>query len=1221
HNMIRKHSSRDLLKGSAAGAASLAVSTVLFGGAAGSALAAEEVASGSGESSGSFAEQFVTATSLDSSLWARWIINSGGIFTEETISTELKAMADAGITHVEVNNFSFYWTQNTEAANYMDVFYWIMYYAKEYGLTIDWSTGDMYPAGFDTDSEYYSESIGMYEMLYYDQEVPDGGLQDDYLLVIESASNGWGMMMGGDFEVPAMGEDTETEGSTESGDEFVADATDTASSAEDAAVADASGADGASADTITDEAAVSADTADMADGDAAVVDAGTDSAEETDDQEHALSGYEKILYVTAAYLDADNHILQSVTLANAEQLEADENHEVHVAIGSGEIILKDIVDDAGEYDGDFEDGSISVSAEDIASLLTEEEREEAEGQEGRYVVFTFYKKEQSSYLNYIDYLSPEATKAWCNYWENDILGNSYWQEERGMAQDEVLALFEEVSGNLFEDSLESFTINYTDGLFDAFEEVNGYEFPIDRLPTLIVSGNIGCVVALNNDADYVLDAESDRQLRNDYYNTLTDLYNHNHIQVYTEWAATHGVGTKLQASYNYTLDQDSVMNYLTIAENETLNAQDQLDVYRTWTGSAHAHGVNVISSESGANSDGKSYTVTWDDWLWHFNTQYAAGVNDVVIHAVDYCYAGWGTTWPGRSGVGTTAGQCESMGQRMPYFELLNDTITAYLAREQFILREGTADMDAAIYYYAYDYGLAGDGGRVWFTDEGMMQAGYTYDFLGDDSLQLASYDAGTGVLSPDGAAYKVLVINQNRPTDTGDGTTGTGMIPVVTAEKILELAQEGLPVVVIGDAPDKTAVYCDNYVDGAFQYDGYGDEQVSLIMEELLALDNVTQVADEASLPDELSARGITPDSAFAESMEDLLVYHRNNENVDYYYLFNQSYTSVCADVERQISTAQLAHTIVTDVTFSGPADGVPYLLDCWTGEVKRIAVYTANADGTFTIPVELEANTTVMIAIGDESWYTDGAGTVAVVSDTDADSVVYGEDGTLYLTAVEAGSYSVTTADGTAYSAEIAGIPETLTPGDWAMTFKEYRPNEAFQAGDAGENNENVYEIVREYLTDESGSTKIYDPVDASTGELLAWKDISEELCTSGVAYYTAVLEVPDDYDPETMGYILKFDSVTEVFTVSINGTQMSGIDQLTFTGDISAYLSAGENTLEITVASGLFNSIQKYITADSAAGLDAFSEDETFKDWWASDGIVGAVVAEGYGKASLL
>ena len=205
------------------------------------------------------------------------------------------------------------------------------------------------------------------------------------------------------------------------------------------------------------------------------------------------------------------------------------------------------------------------------------------------------------------------------------------------------------------------------------------------------------------------------------------------------------------------------------------------------------------------------------------------------------------------------------------------------------------------------------------------------------------------------------------------------------------------------------------------------------------------------------------------------------------------------------------------------------------------------------------------------------------------------YTENGQLYAAASEIGDYTVTTADGSTKVASVESVPQTLTPSDWSLTLKLYQANEDFQNGIKGDKNANVYDIVKV-------QTGAYDPVDSETGELLPWIEISDDLTgASGVGTYTATITVPEDFDAETDGYVLNFDEVTEVYTVSLNGVQLPGANQNIPSVDVSEYLKPGINTLEVQVASGLFNAVQFYNTADSAAGLDAFSRDSTYKDWW--------------------
>ena len=55
------------------------------------------------------------------------------------------------------------------------------------------------------------------------------------------------------------------------------------------------------------------------------------------------------------------------------------------------------------------------------------------------------------------------------------------------------------------------------------------------------------------------------------------------------------------------------------------------------------------------------------------------------------------------------------------------------------------------------------------------------------------------------------------------------------------------------------------------------------------------------------------------------------------------------------------------TDVTLTG--DGIPYMLDAWTGEITPIADYTVNGDGTITTHINLSGGESTWIAITNDT------------------------------------------------------------------------------------------------------------------------------------------------------------------------------------------------------------------------------------------------------------
>ncbi|KAG7097512.1 hypothetical protein E1B28_004854 [Marasmius oreades] len=141
----------------------------------------------------------------------------------------------------------------------------------------------------------------------------------------------------------------------------------------------------------------------------------------------------------------------------------------------------------------------------------------------------------------------------------------------------------------------------------------------------------------------------------------------------------------------------------------------------------------------------------------------------------------------------------------------------------QYILQAGVAKVDIAIYWE--EYGLDS---TPPFRDTSLLNAGYTYEYVSPENLKLPGASVVNRYLSPDGPAYKALVLNwvQNTTLDA--------------ARQILEYTQNGFPVVL------NTLV--SNGLPG-IDVNGTRSQEVHDLMAQLLTLPTVKLVQDEPSI------------------------------------------------------------------------------------------------------------------------------------------------------------------------------------------------------------------------------------------------------------------------------------------------------------------------------------------------------------------------------------
>jgi glycosyl hydrolase family 106( putative alpha-L-rhamnosidase) len=520
--------------------------------------------------------------------------------------------------------------------------------------------------------------------------------------------------------------------------------------------------------------------------------------------------------------------------------------------------------------------------------------------------------EPDSYV--IDHFSRAGTRAVIDFWEANVL------------TPRMRRLLRQAGGAFFEDSIELETdaTLWTPELEAEFERRMGYALT----PYLPV------VVEENEDPVFEFDEATSRQVRRDYGEVITELYIERHLEPLQAWA--HSIGMKLRIQ-PYGLETDAIAKaaIVDIPEGESLGFKNH-DDFRCLAGGRDMGGKRILSNEAGATAGG-AYTTAWDTTLEKLAGQYAAGVNQAVLHGFSYASAP-GANWPGFAAFTPYDGRPgfgESWGPRQPTWRHITD-ISGWMARTQTILQSGTNRVDAAI---LRQKGYAGSGfGAPWFTPDG-VPTGWTHQIISPRLLHLESARISRGRLAPDGPAYKVLVFEG----DVFEGRERT--LQVDTAERLVAFARAGLPIIVVGD-------WSDPRVPGLPRPGE--NERLRELIAELLAQPSVRNVADRPGIPGALTDLGIRPDVEYAQRSP-LLNAHRTDDGVDYYYLCNGSTT---ATVDHAVALA------------AGGRDPAPYRLDAWTGRIERIDEYE-RVDGRLRIPVTLKPGDSTIVAIARRSWH----------------------------------------------------------------------------------------------------------------------------------------------------------------------------------------------------------------------------------------------------------
>ncbi len=568
-------------------------------------------------------------------------------------------------------------------------------------------------------------------------------------------------------------------------------------------------------------------------------------------------------------------------------------------------------------------------------------------EDGTYLVYAWYQHPagNTKYGNIqLDHFSRAAADALTGYWDENLIPyyGDAWKSVR----------------SLFVDSLEFETqADWTYGIQDAFQARFGYDVT-PYLPAIYdeggnwEDGNWGATGNYMGEPvpEFSFDKNSS-QVLNDWRELLTELYEANHVQPIAEWAAKNGVTLRYQTSYGKDMEVAQTALYPDIPETESLFGNDHMDFYRLQAGAVHAVGREIYSMETAAEwtetwnpkkDDGNygtrgngelnsgNYEQTFLDHIWHDQRAFASGVNQVVFHGYPYsgAYNGGtvdGVEWPGFSGFESSR-WCNSWGERQPNW-MFAKTYLDFVARNQYVLRQGQPKVDVAVYRHSYYEVIDFWGPDKLFDTTSLEQAGYSYDFVAPATLALDNMVVTDGVLDADGTAYKALVVNQE------------DALPSAVVDRLNEYAEAGLPIVFVGDTATVTS--------------SMEDADITEGMETLLAHDNVVTVATVDDVLGALTDAGVAPAASY--DGQTLLAAHRADDARDYYFLYNYAGT----DMYREIHDAK---AVETTVTLKG--EGTPYVLDAWTGEAKVAESWKA-VDGGVAVDVAIAPNDSLVVVL----------------------------------------------------------------------------------------------------------------------------------------------------------------------------------------------------------------------------------------------------------------
>ncbi|SCO30892.1 uncharacterized protein FFMR_02093 [Fusarium fujikuroi] len=725
-----------------------------------------------------------------------------------------------------------------------------------------------------------------------------------------------------------------------------------------------------------------------------------------------------------------------------------------------------------------------------------------------------------------DHFSAAGAKLASQFWEKNLLST------------QIRQLLREVGKHTWEDSMEiQASLYWSPDFPDRFKSNRGYDV-IKYLPLLFHKSTSFTVAQAPYNTTFYLDGTPDdgqSKYLQDYRLTLNEGYQE-YLQTFEDWAESLGLSHSCQVGYNIPLDILADVPIVSTPELESL-AFKTPDEMSQFVGPAHLGRRNIISTEIGAVAQG-AYSLTIPSLVNLFNDAFAGGVNAMMIHGMAYTGEQLGSTWPGFTPFQYI--YTELWSPKQPAWKYMGEMMN-YTARNQFVLQQGVAKKDLAFYLYKDPFGISDE-----YNGTDLRASGFTYEYLSPANFGSKNLKVSDKILDSAGAGYRALILNQQK------------FITAEASQKLVELADAGLPIVVIGSLPSTTI--------GSKGQDVYS---------------TIVFVKSADHLLNALGKLSVKPRVTMgSDAAKDLYTVWRSDKGAEYLLLVNKG-SSATFEITAEVDQGR-----------------VPYKLDAWTGKQTAMTSFK-HSSGKISFQISLEQGQTAIIA------FTSGKSKTSIVSQSDnVFQTSYGSDGKEGISVI-LGDYnaaSLTLSNGQTKKIPTASGSEKKNAlntdiGNWNLTLESWVPG-----------------------PDEAKSASVKNVMKLGTQTTLKpWSEISGAQNVSGVGTYTATFNVTRVPSKDSVT-ALQFGPVLNTIRAWVNDKQLPAIDIYDAQVDVSDYLVKGTNKIRVQVASTLFNAVKARVDYVKANGIGLAAPILYTSTDWQKHGLIGPVSIKSLRKVSL-
>ncbi|KAL4738183.1 hypothetical protein BDV11DRAFT_216141 [Aspergillus similis] len=715
--------------------------------------------------------------------------------------------------------------------------------------------------------------------------------------------------------------------------------------------------------------------------------------------------------------------------------------------------------------------------------------------------------DNGSYI--VDHFSQRGAQTIIDFWETHLL------------TPEVEHLLRRVGMYGWEDSVEAqCNISWTPSLPSLFSDRYGYDIRTYLPLIMFRNNNLGLQPNSPGLIQCVLDTpDGGEGYVNDYRGALVLGYRQ-YLQALTEWMHSRlGLQSSAQVSYNLPMDMAANIPFVDVPECESLGFKT-IDSYRRFVGPAALGGRNIVSNEMGAVML-EAYRFPIPSLLWNIHRAVAAGVNRFVLHGQDYTGDYYRTTWPGYTAfVYLFSGQ---YSHKDPVWDHGFAEALEYIARLQYTQQTAQLRTDVAVYHKA---SATDPLFEIIYNATDLEDHGYSYNYVSPDNFDLPFATVRDGVLSPDGPAYRALVI-----------PCKAQMSPDAIW-KVQTYAQQGLPVILSGGDP------------GLYPSGAAGSSSIEFAA----ALDALKKTAHvypttATGVAQQLQELGLQPMVEVKSNGTWYAIWREGTKGSRdaLCFIFNNADTLTTGTID-----------VATTLT--------PYLLDAWTGNRKSLLLYQTIGNRT-RIPLTLHARQSVLLEFGKPSHSkhlhaTQLPKTVIGYS--------YNRDNTIQLH-IREGSWDspIRLSDGREYRpspVRAAGAPFSLT--GWTLTVEHW---------EAPENLSDASVIAVKRNTTHS------------LASLVSWTEIPSLTNTSGIGRYAARFPWPPSDKASTDGAYIRLPQIIHAARLFVNGKALPALDPTFPQVDISPYIIRGrQNLVQIEAPTTMWNYLRSLIDELTFMGL---------------------------------